>query len=80
MKPAMKNLTGFTCVPHLLAISPTYLPSEVFLQDSRNPDGSEAGDICCRTWPGPFRASSTVVPALGLARFRIPGPADPESY
>ena len=33
---SLENLTGFTCGPHLLVIGPTYLPSEVFLQDSRN--------------------------------------------
>ena len=43
----------------------------VQLEDRRNPDGSEAGDTCCRTWPGTCRASSSVVSALGLARFRI---------
>ena len=43
----------------------------VQLEDRRNPDGSEAGDTCCRTWPGTCRTSSSVVSALGLARFRI---------
>ena len=41
------------------------------LEDRRNPDVSEAGVTCCRTWPGACRTSSSVVSALGLARFRI---------
>ena len=43
----------------------------VHMEDGRNPDGSEAGVTCCRTWPGACRTSSSVVSALGLARFRI---------
>ena len=54
-----------TCVDHPYEIT-------VQLEDRRNPWGDEAGDTGCRTWPGPCRASSPVVSALGLARFRSP--------
>ena len=53
------------CVDHPYEIT-------VQLEDRRNPCGDEAGDTCCRTWPGPCRASSPVVSALGLDRFRSP--------
>ena len=53
------------CVDHPYEIT-------VQLEDRRNPCGDEAGDTCCRTRPGPCRASSPVVSALGLARFRSP--------
>ena len=62
-----------TCVDHPYEIT-------VQLEDRRNLCRDEGGDTCCRSWPGPCRASSSVVPALGLARFKIAGPADPESY
>ena len=43
----------------------------VQLENGRNPDGSEAGNSGSRTWPCSCGASSPVVSALGLARFRI---------
>ena len=43
----------------------------VHMEDGRNPDGSEAGNTGSRTWPCSCGASSPVVCALGLARFRI---------
>lgn len=43
----------------------------VHMEDGRNPDGSEAGNTGSRTWPCSCGASSSVVSALGLARFRI---------
>ena len=43
----------------------------VHMEDGRNPDGSEAGNTGSRTWPCSCGASSPVVSALGLARFRI---------
>ena len=43
----------------------------VHVEDGRNPDGSEAGNTGSRTWACSCRASSPVVSALGLARFRI---------
>ena len=44
----------------------------VHVEDGRNPDGSEAGNTGSRTWACSCRASSPVVSALGLARFRSP--------
>ena len=48
-------------------------PDEIaaHMEDGRNPDGSEAGNTGSRTWPCSCRASSPVVYALELARFRI---------
>ena len=43
----------------------------VHMEDGRNPDGSEAGNTGSCTWPCSCGASSPVVSALGLARFRI---------
>ena len=43
----------------------------VHMEDGRNPDGSEAGNTGSRTWPCSCGVSSSVVSALGLARFRI---------
>ena len=43
----------------------------VHVEDGRNPDGSKAGNTGSRTWACSCRASSPVVSALGLARFRI---------
>ena len=43
----------------------------VHMEDGWNPDGSEAGNTGSRTWPCSCWASSPVVSASGLARFRI---------
>ena len=43
----------------------------VYMEDGRNPGGSEAGNTGSRTWPCSCGASSPVVSALGLASFRI---------
>ena len=43
----------------------------VHMEDGRNPDRSEAGNTGSLTWPCSCGASSLVVSALGLARFRI---------
>ena len=43
----------------------------IHMEDGRNPDGSEAGNTGSRTWPCSCGASSAVVSALGLARFRV---------
>ena len=43
----------------------------VHMEDGWNPDGSEAGNTGSRTWPCSCGASSPVVSASGLARFRI---------
>ena len=44
----------------------------VHMEDGRNPDGSEADDTCCRAWPGPCRASPSLVSPLGVASYRSP--------
>ena len=46
--------------------------STVQLEDRRNPYRRKAGDTCSSTWPSPCRASSSLVPALGLIRLRNP--------
>ena len=49
-------------------------PSEstVQLEDRRNPYRRKTGDTCSGTWLSPCRASSSLVPALGLTRLRNP--------
>ena len=41
----------------------------VYMEDGRNPDGSEAGNAGSRTWPCSCRASPSLVSPLGLASF-----------
>ena len=43
----------------------------VYMEDGRNPDGSEDGNAGSRTWPCSCRASSRLVSPLGLASFGV---------
>ena len=40
-----------------------------YVEDGKNPDGSEAGNTGTRTWPFSCRASPSLVSPMGLVSF-----------